>query len=174
MDYNYFLPHSYPNQVIRYIYRNKIFIRRETAPTTCYVEDTIVGTMEVLKRRDKTNERCVSDWHNHDNHVLEAIIKNAGCAPKHWNIESDMGNCTTHKQHHAIYNKYNHLRELIPNCRGIEKLTQTSFETDFGINCTFTGSWRLMINIDIHKEAEYKDALLVRTMSFQSENYGKY
>jgi hypothetical protein len=172
----YFVTLSYPNQIIRSLYRNKIFIRRQIPPTSCYIQDTIVGSMEVLTRRDKRSKRCNPDWRNHDKHVLQAIADKAGCIPKYWNIESDMNYCATNKQYHAIYNEYNHIRESVTPCRAMEKLTQTSFETDFGIKCTFTGNWRLMLNIDFHKETAYKEVVLVRAMSFQSliGNSGKY
>ena len=173
---HYFVTLGYPNQIIRSLDRNKIFIRPQISPTPCYVQDTIVGSIDVLKRRDKRDEPCVTDWRNHDRYVLEAISKKIGCIPKHWNINSDMNNCTTNQEYQSIYKEYNKISGSVPPCRGIEQLTQTSFETDFGIKCTFTGSWRLMITIDFHKEPGYKEVLLVRAFSFQSlvGNSGKY
>ena len=168
MNGDYFVTLSYPNQIIRSLYRNKIFIRHQIPSTSCYIQDTIVGSMEVLKRRDKRSKQCNPDWHNHDKHVLQAIANKVGCMPKYWNIESDTNDCSTSKQYRAIYNEYNNIGESVIPCRGMEKLTQTSFETDFGMKCTFTGNWRLMLNIDFRKESGYKEVVFVRAMSFQS------
>jgi hypothetical protein len=173
---DYFVTLGYPNQIIRSLDRNKVFIRPQIDPTQCYVLDTIVGSMEVLKRRDKRDGPCITDWQNYDKHVLEAISKKAGCIPKHWKVDSDMANCTTSQQYRTIYREYDKIRGSVPPCRGIEQLVQTSFETDFGIKCTFFGSWRLMITMDFHRETGYKEVLLVRALSFQSlvGNSGKY
>ena len=100
---DYFVTLGYPNQIIRSLERNRVFIRPQIEPTTCYVQDTIVGSMEVLKRRDKRNQPCISDWRNHDKYVLQAFARKAGCIPKHWKVKSDMANCTTNQQYYTIY-----------------------------------------------------------------------
>ena len=153
-----------------------MFIRPQVTSTICYVQDTIVGSMDVFKRRDKRNQPCISDWRNHDKYVFQAFAKKAGCIPRHWKVKSDMPNCTTNQQYYAIYNEYNKIRGIVPPCRGIEKLTQTSYETDLGIKCTFIGNWRLMLTFDFRSETAYKEVLLVRAYSFQSliGNSGKY
>ena len=168
MDLDYYVALSYPNQVIRSLSRNKVGIRPQIPPTSCYQQITTVGSMEVLRRRDKSGKRCNRDWRNHDKHVLNTIAKKIGCTPTHWKIVSDMVNCTTNEQHRAFYHELYKIKESEPPCRGIEKLMESTNEIDHGIRCTFTGRWRLMLTFDFGKEISYKEVLLVRAYSFQS------
>ena len=164
----YFITMSYPNQVIRSLERNRIYLRPQTFPTNCYIQDTFIGSMEVLKRRNKRLEPCIEDWNEHDKYVLDNIAEKAKCIPKHWKINSTMKYCSSNEEFEFVQKEYNKIKGLIPPCRSIEKLSQTSFETDLGFRCTFTGNWRLMLTFDFHKEVEYKEVYLVRLFCLQS------
>ena len=54
----------------------------------------------------------------------------------------------------------------MPPCRGMEKLTKTTCETDLGFRCFFDGKW-LYLNFHYHQEILYKEIRLVRAYSLQ-------
>ena len=172
----YFITMSYPNQVIRSLERNRIYLRPQIMPTNCYIQDTFVGSMEVLQRRNKRLEPCLEDWNKHDKHVLENIAQKVGCIPKHWKINSKLEHCWSNEQYKIVHKEYNRIKGAIPPCRSIEKLSQMSFETDLGLRCTFTSNWRLLLTFDFHKETEYKEVFLVRAFCLQNlvGNSGKW
>ena len=167
---DYFVAFGYPNQFIRSSQRNKVVDKMQGLSTSCYKQETLVGSMETIQRRDKSNDRCNPYWRNHDRHVLNNIAKKIGCIPKYWKIASQLANCSTHQQHLLIYKEFNAMNISIPPCKSIEKLAQTTYGTDLGIRCTLTGSAhsQLILNMDFSKETMYKKIELVRAYSLES------
>ena len=164
----YFITMSYPNQVIRSLERNRVYLRPQIMDTQCYIQETFIGSMEVLQRRNRRFESCIEDWKEHDKYVLENIAEKAGCIPKHWKMNSTFEFCNSNEQYKAIHKEYIKIKGSVPPCRSIEKLSQMSFETDLGWRCTFTGNWRLLLMFDFHKEVEYKEVYLTRKFCLQS------
>ena len=63
----------------------------------------------------------------------------------------------------------------MPPCKGIEKLAQTSYETDDGEDCLSQGKYqksppgsRMMLRVWFFKETMYKEIVLVRSFNLQS------
>ena len=164
----YFITMNYPNQVIRSLERNRVYLRPQIMDTQCYIQETFIGSMEVLQRRNRRFESCIEDWREHDKYVLENIAERAGCIPKHWKMNSTLEFCNLNEQYRAIHKEYIKIKGFVPPCRSIEKLSQMSFETDLGWRCTFTGNWRLLLMFDFHKEVEYKEVYLTRKFCLQS------
>ena len=166
----YFVTFGYPNQLIRSSVRNKVVMKRPNFSTTCFLQDTLIGSLEVLRRRDKSSQRCYDNWKNHDQHVLQDISKKVGCTPKHWMIPSDVEYCSTYEQYSEITFEFNHLNKPIPPCKSIERISQTTYETDLGNKCAFFYPYfgMLMLKIDYHKETMYKEIQLVRAYTLEN------
>ena len=166
----YFVTFGYPNQFIRSSVRNKVIIKNPNFSTKCYWQETLIGSMEVLARRDKSDHRCNEDWRNHDYRAMTDISKKVGCTPSHWRISSDLNRCWTHKQYRAITKEFNSFKISIPPCKSIERLSQTTYETDLGNKCSFFYPYygKLMLTIDFHKETMYKEIELVRSYTIQN------
>ena len=162
----FFITLNYPNQFIRSSQRHSVYLGGETTSSNCFLLETVVGSMEVFNRRDKAGERCNNDWRHHDQNVLGDIIGKVGCNPKHWMIKSKLEYCSTRQQYQEINKEFHNVKTYMPPCRGMEKLTETVYETDLGFKC-FGGKW-LYLTFDFHRETLYKEIGLVRAYSLQS------
>ena len=171
----YFISMSYPNQVTFSLETNEVFLNNLNLPTPCYQQKILIGSVEVLKRRNKAANPCVEGGRNYDRYTMEMIAKKIGCIPKHWKVDMPYINfCRTNDEYKAA--EYEFYKKIDPPCKSIEKLSQTSYDIDLGNKCTFTGSWRLMMTFYFHKETNYKEITIVRAFCFQSliGNAGKY
>lgn len=90
-----------------------------------------IGSMEVLKQRDKSIDPCNKELKYHDEMALEKMMKNVGCQAKHWKTTSSLPYCTTLKQHQEIEEVAENVEETLPPCRSIERIITTGN----GIKC---------------------------------------
>ena len=110
--------------------------------------------MEALRRRDKSGQACNSDWMNHDQYVLKEIATRVGCNPKYWKISLDLENCWRREQYDLIATEFNRLKKSIAPCKSIERLSQTTYETDLKGTCAFIHPYignlmlKIFLNID--------------------------
>ena len=91
---------------------------------SCYILETIVGSVDVFHRRDTLRKTCKENDPHHDS-MLEDIIKHIGCSPKYWKVKSNFPNCSNclHLVGIGSYeNQYHKIDEVIPPCRTIEKI----------------------------------------------------
>ena len=88
----------------------------------CYQFDIQVREMDVFQRRDKPTKQCNIDWNNHNELIMNDIIRNVGCNPTHWKLKSSAPNCSTAKDYRSINEKYMKRENLMPPCRTIERL----------------------------------------------------
>ena len=164
----FFATLHYPGQFIRVPRGNRLSLKSLLkAPTSCYELETSVGSLEVLKRRDKTNQRCNTNWRTHDDQVLKDIIREVQCKPNHWKIESDLKNCTKYEEYRAADNAFNSMKESMPPCRSIEKLSKYTYEIDSQnkYGCLYS---QLRLRFLVDKETLYKQLSLVQSYTVQS------
>ena len=172
---DYFISMSYPNQVIFSLKTNEVFVNNLNLPTPCYQHRIVIGSVEVLKRRNKATNPCVEEGRNYDQYKMEMIANKIGCIPKHWKVDMPSINyCKTNDEYKSAEEEFH--KKINPPCKSIEKLSQTSYDIDLGNKCTFTGSWRLMMTFYFYKETNYKEITMVRAFCFQTliGNAGKY
>lgn len=167
---DYFVTFGYPNQLIRSIVRNKVIIKNPNLSTSCFLQETMIGSIEALKRRDKSGLACNPDWMDHDEYVLKDIATRVGCNPRHWKLSLDLKNCSQQEQYVSITEEFNRLKASIPPCKSIERLSQTTYETDWDSKCAFIPPYigTLMLKIDFHRETMYKEISLVRAYTLQN------
>ena len=132
--------------------------------------------MEVIQARDKEEKRCNQNWKNQDEYDLRNIMERIGCNPKFWKIPSNLPYCSNNTQYESALTELKRKVGLMPPCKGIEKLAQTSFETDDGVDClreksgksqkSPSGS-RMMLRVWFFKETMYKEIVLVRSFTLQ-------
>ena len=164
---DYFISMSYPSQVIRSLDRNQVFLQSQVAPTSCYLQETMVGSVEVLRRRNKKSKPCTDVDIDHDKYFMENIGKKIGCIPQHWKVNVALKSCQSNQEYKAAEEEFKKIENSLPPCRSIEKLTQISFETDLGIRCTLLGKWRMMQTFHFHKETNYKEIKVVQAFGIQ-------
>ena len=54
--------------------------------------------IEVITRRNRIREPCEEDWKNYDTHIMEGMMKKAGCCPPHWKTILDLPICSKPSQ----------------------------------------------------------------------------
>ena len=98
---------------------DKTFVRRMSY-------NVAVVQVDVVKRRNKLSEKCNPDWKNHDQFILNEIIREVGCQPFYLPPIPNHRICKTKKEHHA----FDFITRAIKNqthphikpCKKIEKI----------------------------------------------------
>ena len=168
----YFITYGYPNQFILTAVRNMVNMKGSKMSTSCLAVNTILGTVEVLRRRDKRGQRCNEDWKNHDKYVMGDIVSKVGCKPRHWKMDMEVKNCSTLRQHRSISKLLEIPETSMPPCRSIELLSKTVNEIDNDIACTMGKPppyfGELVLSVDFTQQTMYKEVTLVRVYSIQA------
>ena len=166
----FFITLHYPFQVMRSYLLSRISWESNIRKTDCYTLRIRVGSMEVLKRRNKYSEPCNDDLTDHDKIALTKVMQNVGCQPKHWKIQSQLPYCTTQKQYTDIEIMMDDVEETLPPCQSIERLITTGN----GIECNKRGK-KLWLQF-YFQEPSHKEIHVLRAYGFQSlvGNGGKF
>ena len=158
---------GYPNQLLQSRKKNQVIHDRKVSKTTCYRLDTYLGSMEVIRRRDKSESRCNKNWQNQDEYDQNNIIKKIGCKPNFWKAMTSLPNCSTKEQYNSAAKELNRMSDSIPPCKNIEKLTQLTYEFDEAGQCPHFDN-QLYLRILFNRETMYKEIRLVRAFNVQS------
>ena len=163
----FYITFGYPNQFLQSQWKNKLIYDKKVSSTTSYRLDMYVGSMEVIRRRDKLDSRCNENWRNQDEDDRNNILKKIGCNPKYWNMRSNLPYCSNHTQYQSAIRELHLMSESIPPCKRIEKLTQMTYEIDESPN--YNGDHnRLMLRFFFNRDTVYKEIRLVRAFNLQS------
>ena len=167
---DFFVALHYPFQLTRSYLLSRISWESNIRKTDCYTLRIRVGSMEVLKRRNKYSEPCNDDLTDHDKIALTKVMQNVGCQPKHWKIQSQLPYCTTQKQYTDIEIMMDDVEETLPPCQSIERLITTGN----GIECNKRGK-KLWLQF-YFQEPSHKEIHVLRAYGFQSlvGNGGKF
>ena len=152
----------YPYQLMRSLLLARVNWESNVYTTDCFRLKVRVGSMEVLKRRNKYQAPCNDDLEGHDNITLTRLIKYAGCAPSHWKSESELPKCNKRSQYRYIDRLLQDVEEHLPPCTSIERLITTASgydcsQEDRDLRLTF-----------YFQEPLYKEINVLRAYGFQS------
>ena len=89
-----------------------------------------INNINVISRRNKAQEQCVTDWRNYDEFVLRTMMKESGCHPPQWretyawNTSLDLPLCqnTSQMKIFAEQPTIAKIESLMPPCRSIDRL----------------------------------------------------
>ena len=163
----FFVMLTYPNQMLLTSPGKHILLKNDFSQPSCYKSIITLGAMEILRRRDKSKVRCNENWKNHDQMLINHIIENVGCNPKHWYTPSKLGYCNSTNQYKKVEEKIFETGFYMPPCRSIVTLPITTFGRDPGWRCPLNGRY-LDISFDFDKERFYKEISVVSGYTFQS------
>ena len=92
---NIFMGFNFPQQLFQDYtsgqYWNKLNV-------TGYAEWFKITTVELLKRRDKSSQRCFSEWKEHDDWILNKHVKNIGCRAPYMKLHENFKTCDTQEK----------------------------------------------------------------------------
>ena len=120
----------YPGQRLKSYYTLNFDLEsRENKPKNYKMEFNI-NNINVISRRNKAQEQCVTDWRNYDEFVLRTMMKESGCHPPQWretyawNTSLDLPLCqnTSQMKIFAEQPTIAKIESLMPPCRSIDRL----------------------------------------------------
>ena len=158
----FFITMHYPFQLMRSYLLSRINWEPYIRQTNCYELTVRVGSMEVLKRRNKYRDPCNEDITDQDKLALKKIVEAVGCQPKHWKIGSELTYCTVQSQYKELEKKLDDVEENLPPCKSIEKLITSGN----GKECR--QSDRSLYLKFYFQEPLYKEINVLRAYGFQS------
>ena len=123
---DFFITMHYPFQVIRSHVLSRVKWESSINETDCFKLTVSVGSMEVLKRRNKYKDPCNDNLKGHDNMALLRIIQDVGCSPIHWKIKSKLPSCKDRNQYADIQRLLRYAEETLPPCKSFERLITTA------------------------------------------------
>ena len=120
----------YPNHLLLST-RNMMVTWPTRTTNITYNMAFIVTGMEVMKRRNKREQPCNEEWHNHDNIVLMRHSKSVACKAPYIYHNISIKPCSTKNEIKRArftlrYDDYHY----IPPCKAMEKLSYTYTEAD--------------------------------------------
>ena len=98
----FFVLLSYPNQMYRGLSSSfNTWPSRTNHSTKNYNMRFLLKGMEVLRRRQKKDQKCYIPKH-FDDMIFEGIISRTGCRPIFWHLNTSAPLCTTHESYQRI------------------------------------------------------------------------
>ena len=135
-------------------------------PVNCYKFEIHVGYMRVFGRRYKKRSPCNIEWDNHDEIQMRHVAEKVGCAPKNWNISSDLPYCSIPNQFSEINEELNNKNGFMPPCRSIETLLKTTEGYTNWRMCL--GKSFLELKLFLDEQSHYEEVVLLPAYSLQS------
>ena len=122
----------YPNHLVTSILTKRNKWKKLTSQST-YDMRFEIGSIEILRRRNKNGNPCNENWANYDDWMIGRHEKAVGCkAPYHNHLKSSLPMCATQEKMHRarfvlspdVMNKY------IPPCKSMQTVHYKYRETD--------------------------------------------
>ena len=118
----------YPGQRFTSYYTAKYEWARGTNITIPYYMEFYVENVGVMKHRNKPTQKCVKDWKNYDQRIMERIMtRDAGCRPPHWDTSLNLSLCNT-KEQMKFFRDQPFKLNVSPPCNTIQRLSYTYYE----------------------------------------------
>ena len=122
----------YPGQRFTGYYTVKYdWTSRHNNSSNYYMEFTIKN-IDVIRNRWKSQERCVEDWKNYDQYVMDNLMLKAQCHPPHWNPTTNMSLCfnATQLNNFMTQPTITEIKKYDPPCKVIHRLDYIYTEHD--------------------------------------------
>ena len=89
-----------------------------------------ITSLELLKRRDKHNDKCLTKWNEYDNLVLKHFLSSVGCRPPYINDDETNFCNTKQKLQQARYNGWSYAKKskVLNPC---QELSLINYKHDF-------------------------------------------
>ena len=162
---NFFFFLIYPKQFLRTTLGSGIKLEMDT-PVNCYKFEIHVGYMRVVRRRDKKQKPCNSDWRNHDEKTMIHSAQKVGCIPKYWKMSSKLPYCLTPQQNDEINQEIDDKNGFMPPCRSIETLLKTTKGKTHWRMCLNKKFLKLKIFVD--EQSHYEEVFLYPSYPLQT------
>ena len=124
----------YPGQRLKAYYTlNFNWDSRENKPKN-YIMEFNINNINVISRRNKPQEPCVTDWKHYDEYVMDKMMLDTGCRPSHWNSTTKLPLCniTIQMERFSEQPTTAMIESLNPPCRSIDRLHYHYHEKENG------------------------------------------
>ena len=127
-----------------------------------YLMAFVLNQIDILKRRNKRNDPCITDGANYENEVLDAHLKKVACRPPYQKIGMNHTICSSSKSLKAAKLESTILSNLKKACTSAEIITYTYEEYDIDRN----GPDWVWFVIDYPRK--FKEIKMVKAVSIQT------
>ena len=129
----------YPNQILRSLKTQKY----GWDPVSKDREITMrfrIQSMEIVKHRNKKNQKCHEEWKNDDDRILIKHTKDVGCSAPYQTVSSSIKKCTTReKLTESKFTLATSGYNSIPPCKTIGQIHFTYEESDYNSSSSLSG-----------------------------------
>ena len=152
----------YPYQMMRSLLLDRVNWESNIHKTDCFRLKVRVGSMEVLKRRNKYQAPCNDNHKSVDKIALLRMMQDVGCVPSHFKMESELPKCHKRSQYRRIDRLLQDVEEPFPPCNSIERLITDAS----GYDCSHED--RDLRLIFYFQDPTYKEINVLKAYGFQS------
>ena len=123
----------YPGQRFTSYYTIKYDWKSKSKESKPYLMQYEVRDVEVNRHRVRRQEKCIEDWKNYDQIVMDDIMLAAGCRPPHWKATHNLSLCSNPDQMAYFYDQPlpAAIEEFGPPCTVIENLQYRYYEQEY-------------------------------------------
>ena len=155
----------YPFQLMRSYLRSKVIWQSNIRTNDFLFLKVFVGSMDLLRRRNKYQDQCNDNLNDHDKITLSRMLKYLGCVPIHWKMNSEQPNCNRKSQYEKTNAFLADIEEALPPCQSIERLTTTTIPQTDTHNLSDFAPLELRF---VFPDPVYKEINVLRAYGFQS------
>ena len=117
----------YPNQMLYSSHTMKYAWPQDRYKNASYIMRFKISRVEVVRRRQKINNRCHENWENYDSEIMNHHVKKIGCRPVYFSallFKKDVPLCSTQEQmKKAIFPLRSDGYGVIPPCTSMEQIS---------------------------------------------------
>ena len=124
----------YPGQIFTSYYTIKKEWNSRVNKSKNYDMAFRIKNIDVITNRDKPKQRCLVNWREHDEYVMNNIMRETGCHPPHWISSTNLSVCSNARQMKVFRAQpsTDKVESFDPPCKHIERLDYRFEETDLG------------------------------------------
>ena len=122
----------YPGQRFTAYYTVKTEWSSRENKTKSYKMGFRINNIDVITNRNKDKERCIGEWKEYDQYIMDDIMEETGCHPPHWNSSRNLPLCTNATEMKVFANQptTSKVENYDPPCKIIERLDYEYTEKD--------------------------------------------
>ena len=140
---------NYPKQVCRYV--NKYQNIWQTASKRYMNIVVAIASMEILRRRDKKHDPCITNWKDYDNVLMKGHASKVECSTPYL-IESSKPICSSAVKMNESRYDVDLMRETFKPCQGMSNVEIDYL--DLGVNATHITGPGLQLSIEYPSEVK--------------------
>ena len=179
-DYNFYVYFHYPHQLVTSLQTKKwLWPKRENSGQS-YTMKFQIQQVDVIRYRNKRQRICIEGSPKYDEDIIQEVVRQIGCNPRHWNVIENLSKCSKHedvKNMDSMKNLrsldrlqgiYQNVSQGVLPCQMIKNLMYSYDDMDIG-NVKIRNKTHVRIHIEVwFMDSSFKEIKLVAAYNFES------